>query len=653
VRTLFCDIESHYEMGGYSLSKMTTQEYALDERFELICMVVHDESTGETHTAHGAQLAPLLDWMRSIQDETIFTSFNAKFDAACLDWRFNYRPALLACPMSMARALGLSLVSGLSLDALTKLGIAAGRQWPNKGTEVVYASGKRAKDFSPADMRRYIEYCRIDTLLCRELFYEFLPLLPEGEMVWHSLILQAFTHRNLGVDRGLVEEELVRVKAKRVAAMERLCAALGVADVELLRTVLSSNSKMVEALHLFGAKAPTKISKATGKRAPALGKGDPEFLAMLDHPIPEVAALVAARLDLKSSIEVSRCEGFLKLADLGPLPVPYKIAGAHTSRLSGEEGTNFQNLPSGRKDGQSNSLRRSIVAKPGHALVGCDASQQEVRLSFYIAGSDRVMDDFRNGVCPYARQAADLFGGDPAEIKRLAKAGIEPHAKQRVIGKSARLGLGFGAGAETFVTYVKVTAGLDLTLDESDVYVRGYRTGNPEVTRAWRMCNRVLKVLVAGGRVEFGGMDGKLFLADGARRVLGQHMPGIRLPDGIWLSYPGLRIQAGEWEDGSPKEEFVFDVKKGRTVVQEHTYAAKIFENCTQALGAACIKWYAALLTYPLVLTTHDELVVIAPEAEAEKAKAEILEVMSMTPPWLPGCPFTAEAGVARRYGDT
>lgn len=653
MRVIFADIETYYETGGYSLSRMTTQEYALDDRFELICMAVHDESTGETYRAHGAELEPLLAWLRSVQDDTILVCFNARFDAACLDWQFGYRPALVACPMSMARALGLSLVSGLSLDALTKLGRAAGRPWREKGNEVVYASGKRARDFSPDDMQRYLDYCELDTMLCRELFHEFLPLLPEGEMVWHNLILQAFTRRELFIDRQLVEQELARVKDKRAAAMQRLCDRLGVADAGLLRTVISSNPKMVEALQLFGAEVPTKISKATGRRAPALGKTDKEFLAMLDHPVAEVAALVSARLDLKSSIEVSRCEGFLRLADLGPLPVPYKIAGAHTSRLSGEEGANFQNLPSGRKAGQTNNLKRAIMAKPGYVLVSCDASQQEVRLSFYIAGSERVMQDFRDGVCPYSRQAADLFGGDPAEIKRLAKNGVEPQATQRVIGKSARLGLGFGAGAATFVNYVKVTSGLDMTLDESEIYVKGYRTGNPEVPRVWRACNKVLKVLVAGGRAEFGGMDGKLFFADGSRTVLGVSMPGIRLPDGIWLSYPGLRMEMGEWEDGSEKEEFVFDVKKGKSATKEHTYSAKIFENLTQALGAACIKWYAGQLTYPLVLTTHDELCVIAPEAEGHIAEAEIMRVMSQTPPWLPGCPFGAEAGVAVRYGDT
>ena len=237
-------------------------------------------------------------------------------------------------------------------------------------------------------------------------------------------------------------------------------------------------------------------------------------------------------------------------------------------------------------------------------------------------------------------------------IKKLAKQGVEPQATQRVIGKSARLGLGFGAGAETFVKYVKVTAGLDLTQDESEVYVRGYRTGNPEVPRAWRTCNKVLRALCAGKQVEFGGMDGKLFFADGQRHVMGVHMPGIRLPDGNYLTYPGIRSEVGAWEDGSEKEEFVFFVRKGRATVKEHTYSAKIYENLTQALGAACIKWYASQLQYPLVLTTHDELCVIAPEAEAAAAEAHMVEVMSQTPPWLPGCPFGAEAGVAVRYGD-
>jgi DNA polymerase I-like protein with 3'-5' exonuclease and polymerase domains len=55
---------------------------------------------------------------------------------------------------------------------------------------------------------------------------------------------------------------------------------------------------------------------------------------------------------------------------------------------------------------------------------------------------------------------------------------------------------------------------------------------------------------------------------------------------------------------------------------------------------------------YPCVLTVHDEVVALVPEAEAEEAEAWVLAQMVKEPPYMPGIPLAAETGVAQRYGD-
>lgn len=104
-------------------------------------------------------------------------------------------------------------------------------------------------------------------------------------------------------------------------------------------------------------------------------------------------------------------------------------------------GLNVQNLSSGRKAGQSNALKRSITAFDGHVCVAADSSQVECRVLPYIANDQPYLQVFLDGKDPYSVLASQIYGGDPDEIKRLAKAGVEPYSNiQRPAGKAGILG---------------------------------------------------------------------------------------------------------------------------------------------------------------------------------------------------------------------
>lgn len=665
------DLETYYCVKTYSLAKLGNQGYILDPRFQLIGMGIQwpDDRKPSWHVR--ASLEQQLQRLRDHQQDLITVQHNAPFDAAVLDWRFGFRPAELACTMSMARSLGLDKVSSLSLDALGQLAIEAGYDLPRKGHEVVLASGKRLDDFTPDELAAYGRYCRDDTEICGGLFDIFVQLLSPEEMMWQSAVLKMNVHRPLLIDESIVQEELVRVQARRAADLAMLCAKLGVPDEALLLKVIGSSPKLAQAIELFGGTVPLKKSPANGKMTYAFSKTDNDFLDMLEHPIPEVAALVAARLGLKSSIEETRCMKFLELAPRGPLPVPLKVSGAHTHRLSGEGDWNPQNLPSGRKKGQSKALKESLRVPDGWAVTGGDSSQVEVRVLDYCANDQQGLTNFRNGICPYSAFAASFWpmpGVTAADVKKLAKGGDEHWAAKRQDAKTIILASGFGIGAKRFMddTNAKADAAAPkLTFRLAKVYNRGYKDMKPAIPAFWKTCDAVLQLLADGDGIEFGGPTGKLFVADPSRTVLGKKMPGILLPDGMWLTYPDLEfVEVKEWVDilddetgdvVGRKEEWKtkarFWVRKGRTSVPVFTWGGTLVENLVQATAFAAMKHQASLLDFPLVYQEHDAHYVASRIEDAPRALANLGWAMDQPPPWALDLPLSCEKGQSPSIG--
>ena len=138
------DFETYYAK-DYSLSKMTTEAYIRDPRFEVIGVAVK-VNNGETEWASGTQeqIADYLntfDWANSM-----VLAHNTMFDGAILSWRFDIHPRALADTMHLARALHGVETSASLKKVAERYGVGA------KGTEVVRALGKRRLDFSDYDL---------------------------------------------------------------------------------------------------------------------------------------------------------------------------------------------------------------------------------------------------------------------------------------------------------------------------------------------------------------------------------------------------------------------------------------------------------------------------------------------------------------------
>lgn len=315
---------------------------------------------------------------------------------------------------------------------------------------------------------------------------------------------------------------------------------------------------------------------------------------------------------------------------------------------------NMQNLPSGRREGQSDLLRRSIIANDGYVVVNYDASQIEARVCAFVANQLDVLDVFRHKKDLYSYTAAIVHDGMTHDEINNGRNSTDPvvAAKYKPIrnyGKTTALALQFGQGAAGFQRYALLTAGISMTLDEAKTTVTKWRKANYAIADFWRTCDRALGVMANGGQMYFGGADGKMFFADGSRVLLGKRVAGIRMPNGLWLNYPNLRVDMS-----SGKPQYIYDKVgyTGKTMVTK-AYGGLITENIVQSLAFAIMKQQALWVGqyYPIKMNTHDEWCIVVPREQAETAAEYMARCMRTAPDYVQGLPLDTEGGWAQSYG--
>jgi len=593
------DFETFYDK-DYSLSKMTTEEYIRDPRFEAICVGVKFNAE-PTQWCWEEDLGPFLrqyDW-----ENCAALAHNAAFDGAILNWKYGIRPKLWFDTLSMGRP-RYSQTVGVSLKALaTELKIG------EKGTEVHDAKGKRAKDFSPAEKMQYLRYCIGDVDLTYSIFYELLPTFNKVELSVIDQTIRMFTEPTFVLDKNLLAGHLSDVQAKKAELMSR---------VDADRDIIMSNDKLAAELISMGVQPPKKISPKTGKLAWAFAKSDKAFQELLEHPNEDVQNIVAARLGVKSTIEETRTQRFMGIADRGPLPIMLNYYAAHTGRFSGGDKQNLQNLPRG------GAIRDALKAPDGHVVIVCDSSQIEARVLAWLAGQDDLLDAFRNKRDVYSEFATNVYN------RSITKANTE----ERFVGKTCVLGLGYQMGPPKFrTTLASGTSGPIVIVDEYEAkrIVDLYRKKNNKIKELWWNTDHALECMAAGhviGTVK--GARDLMFTRD-----------GFITPCGGFIRYNNLR----KTSDG-----LVYDSRRQAN----HIFGGKAVENVVQHLAQAVIKEQMVRIKkrYRVVLQVHDEIVIIVREEEAEEARRFLEEVMSTPPAWALDLPVACESGVGRSYGE-
>ena len=602
------DFETYYDR-EYSLSKLTTEEYVRDDRFEVIGVGVKvDDNETEWFSGTHEETARFLgnfDWANSF-----VLAHNTLFDGAILSWRFGISPLAWLDTLCMARAIDNEASNSLAKLA-DRLGVG------QKGNEVMLAMGKRRQNFTPEDLAQYGKYCCNDVDLCYEIYEILKQNYKLKELKLIDLTLRMFTEPILELNLPLLEQHLEEVKARKEALLAKANAD---------REVLMSNQKFAERLLDLGVDPPVKISPTTGKFTLALAKSDEAFKLLAEHPNEEVQALVAARLGTKSTLEETRTERFISIAKRGRLPVPLRYYAAHTGRWGGDDKLNLQNLP------RKSKLKDAIVPPKGYVLIDADSSQIEARTVAWLAGQTDLVEAFEEGHDVYKIMAARIYHKHPDAID----------AAERFVGKTTILGCGYGMGWKKFQAQLKVF-GVDLGENMCKHIINTYRNAYGFIPQLWNDGNVCLDAMASEDlkTARFGVQPQAVSLLPGV---------GFDLPSGLPLKYMNLRmVEEQNQKTGMWEKQYVYDTRRGSTKI----YGGKVVENICQAL-ARCVVGEQMLRIakrYKVVLTVHDAVACVAKEEEREEAVAYVTECMKWRPKWAETLPLSCEVGYGGSYG--
>jgi DNA polymerase len=598
------DFETAYG-GDLGFKTQTTEEYIRDPRFEVIGVAVQ-VNDGEpvwfsgTHSAM-YQFLQKYDWKNSLA-----LAHNAVFDGAILNWQYGITPKGWLDTLSMARALHGTQVGG-SLGVLAtyyEIGV--------KGEQVKQYINYFRKSFTKDELADYGSYCKNDVKLTWDLFGLMSQGFPKVELRLIDLTIRMFTEPVLQLDKEMLQKHLHVEQARKVTLLDSFD-----------KDTLMSNPQFADLLVSLGVEPPMKKSPATGKQTYAFSKTDEGFKALLEHEDTRVQAVVAARLGTKSTIEETRTERFIGIANRGPMPVPLRYYAAHTGRWGGDDKINLQNLQ------RASPLKKSILAPFGMVMIDSDSSQIEARTLAWLSGQDDLVDAFERGEDVYKIMASAIYG---KAVDAITK-------DERFVGKTTILGAGYGMGAVKFRTQLK-TFGVEVSEDEAKRIIDTYRRTYPRISELWKAAANVLPAIIREQTTKFG--------RNGLLKVDGSE--GILLPNGLRLKYPNLRQKI----DDDGKTELVYDTKKGKAVIPNRIYGGKVIENVCQALARIVIGEQMLMVAkkYRVVMTVHDAVACIAPEAEAETAKEYVELCMRLRPSWASELPLNCEAGYGRSYGD-
>lgn len=634
------DVETYFD-NQYSLRKMTMTEYINDDRFKLhsIALKHLGQDTVYYDTDHIDLAIQHLKYLKN----WALVGQNTAFDAAILNWRYGVKPDFYFDTMSMSR--GFWPTESGSLKELAK------RLFPNdtsmrKGEELINFIG--IETLTPEQHLVMKRYNVQDVDLTEAIFLKLLEYgFPEEELYQIHMVMRMYVEPSFVIDRPLLEQAIVDDETATQEAVEKALSMVKdeiitkdrrAFDLPLDKKLFSSNQRFARLLKEVLDIEPPLKTNGKGDPTYAFGKRDVPFLKMRND-YPDYTPIFDARELTKSTIAASRASTMLRcsqpsiLNPEGRLPVPLRYYGAATGRMSGTDGINLQNLQRGSRH------RLALTAPENHLVFVCDSSNIEARVNAWFAGQTDLLDGFRHGLDVYSQFATEVVFGYPVNKEMKT---------ERQVGKVCILGLGYGMGWRTFQRTLRSGPMGAPPMECSDDFamkcVYGYREKYPMIAQNWQIASHMISQM----------LDPACDIQWGPLRVLHNC---IALPNGLWLSYPGLRQNMVETADGV---DISYEYWNGK--FWKKTYGGLQIENISQCLAGLVIKeamnkvdrWLVENDLGRIVLQVHDEIIVVArenhPTITPEDIQLKLKEIMCQPPSWCADLPLNADGGYAKEY---
>jgi DNA polymerase-1 len=315
---------------------------------------------------------------------------------------------------------------------------------------------------------------------------------------------------------------------------------------------------------------------------------DEEVLQKLaeDYPLPK------ALLDYRgmSKLKSTYTDKLPKMVNpaTGRVHTNYAQAVAVTGRLASNE-PNLQNIPIRTAEGRR--IREAFIAPPGSSIMSADYSQIELRIMAHLSGDEAMLRAFAEGEDIHRATAAEIFGVKPAEVG----------GEQRRYAKVINFGLIYGMSA------FGLASNLGIERAAAQMYIDKYFQRFAGVRRFMEETRMQAK------------RDGYVETVFGRRLWL----PEINSPN-------GPRRQAAERAAiNAPMQGTAADLIKLSMIAVQ--------------------RWLDEdELASKMVMQVHDELVLEVPDAELDRVKTRLPELMAGVAQLK--VPLLAEVGVGPNW---
>ena len=303
-----------------------------------------------------------------------------------------------------------------------------------------------------------------------------------------------------------------------------------------------------------------------GKKTKNGWSTDAETLEKL-RDIPLVEDILQYRACQK--LNSTYVEGLLKvIGEDGRIHTRFNQTEARTGRLSSDN-PNLQNIPIRTEMGSK--LRAYFVAKPGCMLVDADYSQIELRILAHVTGDAHMQEAFLSG--------ADIHRSTAAKIYNIRPEDVTP--RLRSSAKAINFGIMYGKGAYS------LSKDIGVSVKEAEAFLQTYLATFPNI-------DGYMEKTIADAR-----QCGYVSTLFGRRRALPE----------LNSNNHNIRASGERMARNTPIQGTAADVIKLAMVRVWRRLRDEKMES-------------------RLILTVHDELIVEAPEAEAEKAAQILREEM-------------------------
>ncbi|MFU0831889.1 MAG: DNA polymerase I [Oscillospiraceae bacterium] len=330
-----------------------------------------------------------------------------------------------------------------------------------------------------------------------------------------------------------------------------------------------------------------KLGLPHGKRTKTGWSTSAETLEKLRYAHPAVQMVLDYRALTK--LKSTYCDGLLKVvAPDGRIHSSFNQTETRTGRISSTE-PNLQNIPVRTELGRE--MRRFFVARPGWVLVDADYSQIELRVLAHVANDKNMIQAFLNN--------SDIHRSTAAQVFHMPEEMVTPLMRSRA--KAVNFGIVYGIGA------FSLSKDIHVSVAEAKRYIEDYLANFSGVDSYMK---NVVEEAKENGYVQ------TLF---GRRRYL----PELK------SSNHNLRAFGERVARNMPIQGTAADIIK-IAMIRVHERLKR--EN----------------MQAKLILQVHDELIVEAPEEEAQRAASLLTEEMQNAVSL--SVPMIAEAKIGKTW---